>query len=512
MRLAARNLASNYVAYAASILSGLILTPIIIGAIGKEGYGAWAFIISLTTILRLLDFGVTPTVIRFTALHRGRMAYAEIDNLASAGFAVYIVAGVISVAVGLVLAWFLPHMIDLSPGLQRPAQIAVVIAVLDLGTQAPLSLFGSLLKGAQRFDVLSTGAVISIVVYAALVVVVLAAHPSIELLAAIALLATIVRLGYPIFFIRRELPGLRISASLVSLRDIRSLLGYSWFAFMGHAAGKVVYSSDIIVIGAILGAEKVALYAVATRLFGLASRVAQIGTELLLPLQSELEGRAEHDRQRGFVISGVRSSMCVAVLLSLPLVILPSWILTAWLGSGFGASVVPLALLGLAVFFTQPNAVLSQYLFARGLPAQLAVAQAGLAVANLALTVALLLSVGEIWVAALATLAVEGVGAVVVLPLLARRQGVSLRLLLASWAQPLAAGVLAALPTLLLAAVVTNTDSVLVLALVGGAWTLAFGAFAWRVGLTEVERSLIRSLVWTRRRPSFEPDLPEAPE
>ena len=71
MRLAARNLASNYLAYAASILSGLILTPIIIDAIGQEGYGAWIFIVSLTTMLRLLDFGITPTVIRFTAFHRG---------------------------------------------------------------------------------------------------------------------------------------------------------------------------------------------------------------------------------------------------------------------------------------------------------------------------------------------------------------------------------------------------------------------------------------------------------
>jgi O-antigen/teichoic acid export membrane protein len=512
MRLTARNLASNYIAYAASILSGLILTPVILGAIGKEAFGAWAFIISLTTILRLLDFGVSPTVIRFTALHRGRMTHADIDSLASAGLAVYLVAGVISVAIGLTFAWFLPEMIELSPELQRPAQIAVLIAVLDLGTQAPLSLFGSLLKGAQRFDVLNTGAVISIVTYAVLVVVVLTEHPNIEVLAAIALMATLVRLGYPILFIRRELPGLRISRSLVSTRDIRSLLGYSWLAFMGHAAGKVVYSADIIVIGAILGAEKVALYAVATRLFGLASRVAQIGTDLLLPLQSELEGRAEHDRQRGFVISGVRTSMCVAVLLALPLVVLPSWILTAWLGPGFGASIVPLALLGLAVFFTQPNAVLSQYLFARGLPGQLAIAQAGLAVANLALTIGLLLSVGEIWVAALATLVVEGIGATFVLPFLASRQGVSLRLLLAGWAQPLAAGALAAFPTLVLGAAVTNTDSLPILAVVGAAWTVAFGAIAWRLGLTGTERALVRSLAWTSRRPSFEPDLPEAPE
>jgi O-antigen/teichoic acid export membrane protein len=278
---------------------------------------------------------------------------------------------------------------------------------------------------------------------------------------------------------------------------------------VGHAASKVVYSADVIVIGTILGPEKVALYAVATRLFGMASRIGQIGTDLLLPLQSELEGRAEHERQRALVTSGIRSSMCVTVLLALPLVVLPSWILTAWLGPGFQASVVPLALLGLAVFFTQPNAVLSQYLFAGGRPAQLAAAQGSLSVLNLGLTIVLLLAIGDIWVAAFATLVAEGIGAVVVLPMLARRRGVSLRPLFASWAQPLAVGVVAALPTLLLARFLTSTDSLLVLAAVGVAWTAVFSAVAWRFALTPAERSLVRSLRQTRRRPTLEPELPD---
>ena len=450
-----------------------------------------------------------PTVIRFTALHRGSGAPGEIDTLASVGFAVYLVAGLISVAVGLVLAWYLPELIDLSPQLEHPAQVAVVLATLDLGTQAPLGLFGSLLKGAQRFDVLNTGAIISIVTYAALVGVVLTGHPSITVLATIALLASVIRLAYPVLFVRRELPGLRISPSLVTTRGLRGLLGYSGFAFLGHAANKVVYSADVIVIGIILGPRQVALYAVATRLFGLVSRIGQIGTDLLLPLQSELEGRAEHVRQRALVSSGLRSSMCVVVLLALPLVVLPSWILTAWLGAGFQTSVVPLALLGLAVFFTQPNAVLSQFLFAGGRPAQLAVSQGSTAALNLGLTIALLLTIGDIWVAAFATLVAEGIAAVVVLPLLAYRRGVSPSALIGAWAQPLAVGVIAAIPTLLLGRYLTDTDSLLVLAIVGATWTAAFCALAWRLALTPSERAFVLSLRGTRRRPAFEPELPD---
>ena len=68
MRRAARNLTSNYLAYGASVVSGLVLTPVIIGAIGKEGYGAWLFIVSATTVLRSLDFGIAPTVVPFHGL------------------------------------------------------------------------------------------------------------------------------------------------------------------------------------------------------------------------------------------------------------------------------------------------------------------------------------------------------------------------------------------------------------------------------------------------------------
>jgi O-antigen/teichoic acid export membrane protein len=508
MKLAARNLGSNYLAYAASILSGLVLTPIIVGALGKEAYGAWIFVVSATTVLRLLDFGITPTVVRFTAFHRGRDAGEDIAELASSSLAVFLVLGLLSLVAGLVLAWFLPDLIELSPDLQQPAQVAAVIAVLTLGTQAPLGLFGSLLKGAQRFYILNVGALASILVYAALVIIVLTRHSTLPVLATIALVSALVRLGYPVFFVRREFPELQLSRSFVSRKNVRGLLGFSWFAFLGHMAGKVIYSADVIVIGIILGAREVALYGVASRLFALVAAVASTGTDLLLPLQSELEGRRDHERQRTFLTAGVRASTSVAVLLGFPLIVLPSWVLTAWLGSGFEGSASSLALLGAAALFTTTNSVLVLYLFARGRPALLAIAQSTLGAVNLGLTIGLLLTVGAIWTAAFATLVVEALGAVVVLPLLARRRGVSPRHLASAWASPLAAGVVAALPTLVLARAVTDTTSLLALAVVGAVWALVFAAVGWRLALTETEREIVRGLARRRRSPSPSSPVP----
>ena len=126
----ARNLGSSYILYGAAVLSGLILTPVIINAVGKEGYGVWLFIGSVTILLRLLDLGITPTVVRFTAYHRGQDAAgggrrARVDEPHGVPGA----REVVSIAVGLVIAWFLPGY-DLSRAarLERPAQAAAVIA------------------------------------------------------------------------------------------------------------------------------------------------------------------------------------------------------------------------------------------------------------------------------------------------------------------------------------------------------------------------------------------------
>ena len=135
--------------------------------------------------------------------------------------------------------------------------------------------------------------------------------------------------------------------------------------------------------------------------------------------------------------------MCVGVLLAFPLVILSSWILTAWLGSGFEDSVVPLALLGVAALFTQTNAVLSQYLFARGRPRAARDGAGRRSPRPISLSPPpCSSSSGEIWVAALATLVVEAIGAMLVLPLLVRRVGVSPRRVFAGWAGPSAAAAL----------------------------------------------------------------------
>lgn len=494
MRFFVRNLAGNYLVYGLSIFAGLVLTPIVIHAIGKEAFGIWAVIGSITVFLRVLDFGLAPTLVRYSAYYRARGEQAELARLASCGLLLYVaLAGLITLA-GLVLAWLLPSFVSIhGAGLTSSARIAAAVTVLALAIELPVGIFSSLLKGAQRFDFVNAGAILSLAVYAVLVIAVLRHDASVGMLAAISLAATVVRVLVPAFLVRRELPELRLSTRLVSLDRLRTLTAFSGFASISQIAAKIVFSSDAIVIGVILGAPAAAFYAVASRLFNVAQGIASTGTDLLFPAVSGFEGRGEKERQQLYLVAGLRASTCVVVLVTAPLIVLPGWVLRGWLGHGFAASRAVLVLLALTLYFTQPTMLMAQYLLGRGRPRSLATVQLLFGLGNLALTIGLLLGFRHLWLAPLATLALESIVAAVILPAILVRDGVRYSDLATGWARSVAAGVVPAAVTLVPAAFIwRGSSSLLGVLAVGVLWAAALLPAAWWIGFGDEERSRFR--------------------
>ena len=87
MRLLRRNTLGVYAVYAAAIVSGLVVTPIVVRSLGKSGYGVWTFIGAVTIYLSVLDLGVGPAIVRFGAEARGRRAVDNVNEIASKGLA-----------------------------------------------------------------------------------------------------------------------------------------------------------------------------------------------------------------------------------------------------------------------------------------------------------------------------------------------------------------------------------------------------------------------------------------
>jgi O-antigen/teichoic acid export membrane protein len=507
VRLLRRNLLTTYSVYAASLLSGLALTPIIVHELGKEEYGVWAFIGSLTIYLALLDLGVGPSVVRYAAEQRGRRAHDETSALASVGLLLYGVVGLVSVGAGVVLAWLVPLVLDVPDELEWPARAAALLVVAGIVARFPLGLFGNLLIGQQRYDVVNLANLVSIAIYSALVAAVLTRGGGIVLLAWLALAATLVRLVLPLLWLRRELPGLRLARGLVTRPRVRELLGFSWHNFLIHLASKVVFSTDVVVVGVVLGAEAAALYAIPAKLFAMVFGIGAAGVNLLYPAFSELEGAGDEARQRAYLRAGLRGGMAVILLVGLPLVLIPDQLIGAWIGEGFEDSTWVLALLGLALLLHQPSHVLAQFLIARARQRPLARVLVAMAAVNVLLSV-LLASIVGLWGVALGTLVTELVATLVLVPwLAARASDLSYAEVARAAARPLAPALPLAGAVLVGIARAYDPDDLLSLVPLGLLWVAAFAPLVWRFGLSAEERRALTRQLRRRERaaaPGFE--------
>src|SRR5213079_3220013 len=96
MRFFRRNALGVYAVYGASIVSGLVVTPVVVHALGKSGFGVWGTIAAWTIYLSVLDFGVGPSIIRFAAEARGRGADRDLNEVASTGLVMYALIGAVT--------------------------------------------------------------------------------------------------------------------------------------------------------------------------------------------------------------------------------------------------------------------------------------------------------------------------------------------------------------------------------------------------------------------------------
>jgi len=406
MRLFRRNAIGFYAVYAAAMVSGLVVTPILLRSIGNEAFGIWAFIGGITIYLAVLDIGLGPSVVRFTAEAHGRRDPEEINRVASVALVLYAAIGVLTLLAGAVVAWCVPLLIETPPDLVWEARVSTFLVTLSLAVRFPLGLFYNLLGGRHRFDLQNLGNFVGTVLYAVLVALLIPRGGGLVVLGLLTILVTVLRLGLPLVWLRRELPQLRLQREYVTRARARDLIGVSGSNFLVHVANKVVFSTDVVVVGIVLGPTEAAFYAIASRLFQLVFGLASVVTSMLYPAFAEYEGSGEQARQRRLLLSGLRGGSAAALVLALPLLVIPSNLIHAWVGDGYSESAPVLALLALVLLVHQPLWMLTQYLIARGRQREIARLLIIGAAANLVVSVVLAFTVGT-WGVALATLIVD---------------------------------------------------------------------------------------------------------
>jgi len=358
-------LSLGYIQMAATIVTGLWMTPFLLRRLGSHDYGLWLLGTQVLTYLALMDLGVVALIPREIAACGGRLQAAHDSDRSELQALVGQTARLVvwqlpAVALaGAIVVWMMPSEWI---ALRWPLGIVVLTFVVTF----PLRVFSALLQGLQDLTFLG---IVQFGSWAAGVVVTFIAAALGYGLYALAcgwITTQIVTVGFAWRRLTRAHPEVFPSTlpSLSLSTAWRQISRGAWIS-VNQVAQVLLVGTDLVVVGKLLGPEAVVPFACTGRLASMLANQPQMFMQMALPALSSL--RASASRERLFDVS--KSMAQVMLLLSGAIVAVVLAVngpfVTWWVGAGRfgGLGLTALLLAGMLARHINVTAVYTLFCF-----------------------------------------------------------------------------------------------------------------------------------------------------
>jgi O-antigen/teichoic acid export membrane protein len=419
-----RNVGTKYLVIAIDAVIGLLVMPFNVSHLGQAAWGLWMLTSSLNAYFTVLDLGYGGSVTKFVAFYRARRDADSINEIISTLMAVFLAIGVVVYGAFVIAAFNVEHLFNLTPDQVHTARSLMLISGAQVAMGIPFGVFGGVMNGFQRYDInnfvsITTSMVVAVVNVAML----LAGYTLVELV----FVTTIVRVLSNLVYRQnayRVFPPLSVRLTRFSGARLREVSGFSAYVTILNWSTKLSYMSDVLIIGAFMSPAAVALWAVPRRLSLLVRSLTNQFNSVLLPVIVDLDARGKADRMRATFVQGTRLSLFAVLPAAGALFLLSDPLIPLYMGAGFAESIPVAQILAAVIAFRVGNSTANVVLKGAGDHRLLALTNAAMAIANLALSLVWIQRFGLIG-QAFGTLIPVAAGSVLVLwPAACKRVGI----------------------------------------------------------------------------------------
>jgi len=427
LRRLLRNITSQWALLGSQLVISLLLTPFLVLRLGDEGYGIVALVSGLVGYSGVLYFGLGAAIVKFVAEHHAKGEQDALDETVSTIFGVYLAFGALCMALALAVVAPLPAIFNVPPAHANEARAMVLMMGFALLVQFPGSVYGGVVMGLQRFDVMNRYNFALLVGRTAATVIGVSLRPSVVVVGAITMCSFMIEQCLAWVFARRLMPELKVSLRLFRRARLRTLFTFSTQSFLFTLSEKLINYTDEFVISQAIGPAAVTYYVIPLRLVDYARDGIDRATLVLLPGVSDAAARKQMDVLQTLWRAGSKVAMCFVMPVALVFFTWGHHVIALWLDQvhadrGRG----PLIWLAAAFIAQVAGRALARPIF-EGLgeltiPARLTIVEGAL---NLVLSVVLVRSSWGITGVAFATFVPAAINSALVLPYyVCRRIGV----------------------------------------------------------------------------------------
>jgi O-antigen/teichoic acid export membrane protein len=326
------NSVANVLGFVAQFAVSIVLAPVVVRALGPDRYGVWALAESVLAYLLLFDLGVGSALVRFIPRHLARDDFAGLNRTFSACLVFFTIAAFgagACVAIGVLLCPV--NWLGVPPEHVDEVRVVLLAAVANFAFVLPLSVFPAMLDGLNAFSAKTVIRTLFLVVRVPVTLwVIRGERPLLGLIVMLSVSNILESLVIAAAVVRR-LPQLRFTPRSIDRETVRSIRGFSINSFIAMIAGRLTFSTDAFVIGAVLGAAAITPFTFANRLVDFARFMLRSATVTLAPAISASEAGGDVAAIRRYFLQGTRLVLFAALPIQAGLLILGKPFLAIWL-------------------------------------------------------------------------------------------------------------------------------------------------------------------------------------
>ncbi|HET9327238.1 MAG TPA: oligosaccharide flippase family protein [Candidatus Eisenbacteria bacterium] len=360
----ARNAVSNYVKFFGFGVVSFLLTPLMVGVLGKDGYGLWVTLFALTGYFGLVDQGLRPSLVRYVSKERAANDHDALSRTMTSALLLYTLAGLVVLAGTLVVAQGFPQWVHLQPHQVEDARSTILLAGVSLAIGFPFGVFGAALSGLQRYDVANALGLVVLVVRAVAFAIALNMGAGLVELAWIALASNLLGHLMSMIAVRRLMPEARFGRRFIDRAHLRRIGSYSSYAFVAAVAASLAFKTDALVITAFLGTALVTPFAIAAGLIDNARTLVTSATWVLTPTASELDTLGEKAKLHTMLVHATKVSVLICWPALFALMLFGDNLIATWMPKeSFPDAARVLVILAIPTLVALPQSAATSLLF-----------------------------------------------------------------------------------------------------------------------------------------------------
>jgi len=329
--------ALNYITIFLTNVIGLVMTPFILGHIGKEEYGIYLTIGALVGTISLLDFGLNNTIVRFVAKYKAEKDKTGLENFLATTMILYLIISIIVVIFGVVFYGYIEsYFTKMSQDELEIAKVIFILLIFNLAIGLPGGSLTGMCYGHEKFVFPKTLNIIRYVLRSLTIFTVLLFGGKAIALVIIETVFNILIIATTAYYVFNKLK-IRIKLHELSMKFIKHIFGYSTWIFVFALVSLFQWKSGHWVLGRICSPEVLTIYGIGIVLGTYYGAFSSAISSVFLPRATQMSvGNASNEELTSMMIKIGRISFIILMYILIAFTFFGRQFVYLWVGGELG--------------------------------------------------------------------------------------------------------------------------------------------------------------------------------